>query len=127
MYYTNEHEWIDYLGYTALVGICKAKLSGAKEIQNAIFCDLMANVGKGDLIATFRSAQCSFEVYMPVDGRVISFNPKLLNNPSLILSNDQRSMWVAKISPNAPYKRDGLLQEYQYKLLPSKIHTTVYG
>ena len=127
MYYTNENEWIDYLGHTALVGICKIKLSGTKDIQSAAFCDVASSAERGAVIATFYSGTNSFEVRMPVDGKIVGFNPRLLNNPSLVLSKDQKSIWIVKISPNAPYKRDGLLQEHQYKLLQKKVSGAVYG
>lgn len=126
MYYTNEHEWIDFLGLTALVGVCKIKLSGTV-IQSATFCDVLSPVERGGVIATFHSDQGSFEVYMPVDGKIVGFNPKLLNNPSLVLSKDQESLWIVKISPNAPYKREELLQEHQYKLYQKKISGLIYG
>lgn len=109
MYYTNEHEWIEYRGYTALVGICLIKLCGKADLQRITFCDTFLHSGLN-----------AYEVYMPVDGKIVSFNKKLLDNPSLILNEDQESTWIVKISPNALYKRDGLLQAHQYKLLNKK-------
>lgn len=127
MYYTNKHEWIEYSGHNALVGICKIKLSGTNDIQSVACCDVLSNIEQGGVIATFSSTRSSFEVYMPVDGKIVDFNKKLLENPSLILSDDQESNWVVKISPNAPYKRDGLLQVHQYKLLNKKGQGAIYG
>lgn len=117
MYYTTRHEWIDYNGHNAFVGVCKNKLSGMRNIQSATFCDVSAHKEKGAIIATFYAGHTLIEVCMPVDGRIIDFNVKLLTNPALILSNDQESIWIVKISPNAPYKRDGLLQSHQYTAL----------
>lgn len=114
MYYTDEHEWIDYRGYTANVGICKVKLSGIDRIQSAAFCDTLTDINCGAVIVTFFSEQHLVEVRMPVDGKIISFNNELIQNPSLILNRELSTMWIARISPNAPYKREKLLQEYQY-------------
>lgn len=127
MYYTEDHEWIDYLGVSALVGIHRTKLSGINKIQQTTFCPVPATLSKGDVIATLYSETGKIEVYMPVDGRVVAINPKLLNNPSLILDGAQHSMWIAKISPNAPYVREGLLPEHQYELLASKPENAIYG
>ncbi|SEN98147.1 hypothetical protein SAMN05660816_01801 [Niastella yeongjuensis] len=33
LYYTNDHEWIDFQGVVAYVGVCRFKLSGFKEIH----------------------------------------------------------------------------------------------
>ncbi|MFA6060705.1 MAG: hypothetical protein WC756_21090 [Taibaiella sp.] len=129
MYYTNDHEWIEYRGYTALVGICKGKLSGDKELLRVEFAEDVSNMVRGSVIATFYLTGNSFFVSMPVDGKIIEFNKKLIETPSLIVSWDQhqRSVWIAKISPNAPYKREGLLQSHQYKPLKKKANNTANG
>lgn len=121
MYYTSEHEWIDYRGYTALVGICKNKLSAIKDVERAIFCDALRHVDRGTVIATFYDERKSIEVCMPVDGKILGFNHKLIENPSMILGGGMESIWIAKISPNAPYQREGLLQGYQYNLVKKKV------
>ncbi len=127
MYYTSEHEWIEYCGHNALVGICKSKLSGANEIQSAAFCHVLSNLERGKVVATFYYGRSSFEVYMPVDGKVTDINKKLLENPSLLLNDEGESTWILKISPNAPYKRDGLLQAHQHKSIKKKGHGTIHG
>lgn len=127
MYYTTEHEWIEYSGHNALVGICKAKLSGANQIRSVAFCHDRSNLERGAVIATFYYGRSSFEVYMPVDGKVTDINEKLLDNPSLLLNDEAESTWILKIIPNAPYKREGLLQAHQYKPLRKKSHGTIHG
>jgi len=114
MYYTNEHEWIDYRGQTAYIGICKVKLSGINDIQSAVFCDALSSMDRGAVVVTFFSGRKLIEVRMPVDGKIIEFNSKLIENPSMVLCEGQNSVWIARIGPNAPYKREGLLQEHQY-------------
>lgn len=126
MHYTEDHEWIDFLGVSALVGIHKNKLSGINTILQATFCQVPAALGKGETIAEFQSGKGHFAVRMPVDGSVIAINPKLLNNPSLIINGDLHSIWIAKISPAAPYSRAGLLQEFQYQVFADKAATLLY-
>ncbi len=120
MYYTKDHEWIDYLGVSALIGIHKNKLSGINKIVHADFCRIPSVLTQGAVIAEFHSERGILPVYMPVSGSLIAINPKLLNNPSLIFNEAPHSIWVAKISPAAPYLRAGLLQPQQYELLMSK-------
>ncbi len=43
------------------------------------------------------------------------------------MDEGHNSLWIAKISPDAPYKREGLLQEHQYKLLQQKVTEMIYG
>ncbi|WP_118951921.1 glycine cleavage system protein H [Taibaiella helva] len=127
MYYTAENEWIEYNGHNAFVGICKIKLSGTNGIQGATFCDVLSNLERGAVIATFYHNRSAVEVYMPVDGKIIDVNKKLLDNPSLILNGAPESTWIVKISPNAPYKREGLLQLHQYTALRKKGQGTIHG
>lgn len=127
MYFTKGHEWIEYRGYIALVGVCKIKLSGINNIQSVEFCDILSPIGLGSVIATLQTEHRAIEVYMPVEGKIIDFNKKLLENPSLIVTGENISVWIVKISPNAPYKRDGLLQPHQYKSLKKKANGTING
>ena len=39
LYFTKDHEWIDFQGSVAYVGISYFKLIGFKEIQELIFID----------------------------------------------------------------------------------------
>jgi glycine cleavage system H protein len=127
MYYTKEHEWIEYNGYNAFVGICKAKLSGPNEIHSAAFCNVLSNLERGAVVATFYYERSSFNIYMPVDGKVIDINRKLLEKPSLLLNDEAERTWILKIIPAAPYKRDDLLQLHQYKSLKKKGQGTIHG
>ena len=99
MYYTNEHEWIDYRGHTAHIGICKNKLSGISEIQRITFCEVPSNIERGSVIVTFHSERKSFEVYMPVDGKIIGFINKLIENPSMILSKGRKVSGSLRSAP----------------------------
>ena len=126
MYYTKDHEWIDYLGVSALIGIHKNKLSGIRRALHADFCPIPSVLPQGAVIAEFHSERGSIQVHMPVNGSVIAINPKLLNNPSLIVHEALHSMWIAKISPAAPYLSAGLLRPHQYELLTSKTGALQY-
>lgn len=127
MYYTTENEWIEYHGHNAFVGICKIKLSGTNAIQGATFCNVSSSLEKGDVIATFYHDHSAVEVYMPVGGKIVDINKKLLDNPSQILSTSSESTWIVKISPDAPYKREGLLQLHQYRALTKKGQGSIHG
>lgn len=115
MYYTQDHEWIDFLGLSALTGILTTKLSNMDKVEQAAFCPVPVPLEQGAVIAEFRSASATVTVYTPVTGRVVAINPRLLNNPSLLLNGEKHSIWIAKISPAAPYERKGLLPAQQYK------------
>jgi glycine cleavage system H protein len=117
MYYTEDHEWIDFQGSVAYVGVCDFKLIGFKEIHKVVFSDMEGFKRKGDLIATITYNDYEITVNMPVDGRIVRVNEELLaNNYSRFLKNAQNSAyWIVLIGPGQPYERTGLLLPEQYR------------
>lgn len=85
LYYTKDHEWIDFQGSVAYVGISNFKLTGFKEIHEVIFNDPTGFKHKGDLIASIKYNDYQVEVAMPVDGKLIKVNTDLVNGDQNLL------------------------------------------
>lgn len=116
-YYTKDHEWIDFQGIIAYIGICKFKLTGFKEIQSINFHEALGFKKKGDLIATIKYNDYAIEVHMPVEGRVLNVNNKLTSgNLNILLDCSESSAWIALIEPSDPLERNELLLPKQYYL-----------
>lgn len=113
-FYTDEHEWIDYNGSIAYVGICDHKLTGLTSVSKVEYSQLSTIIKKGEVLATITSGKVKIQILMPVDGRVILYNEKLHDNTTLITTDAQKRGWIAKISPSAPYSRNGLLKPEEY-------------
>jgi glycine cleavage system H protein len=119
MYYTTDHEWIDFQGSVAYVGVCDFKLTGFRDIDNIVFSDTGDFKRKGETIATITYNDFSITINMPTDGRLIRINESLLTKPqstTLLKNAENSSGWVALISPSQPYERKGLLLSPQYKM-----------
>lgn len=116
LYYTKDHEWIDFQGSVAYTGICQFKLSGFKEIDQIHYKDPSGFKKKGDVIATISYNEFQIEAHMPVDGKVIQVNETLLENHNTLLQHAQDSGWLALIVPAQPYERKDLLLPKQYQL-----------
>lgn len=106
-YFTADHEWIDFQGIVAFVGICNFKLTGIKTISKIQYCNVTSVIKSGEVLATILSEDYEILIHMPVDGRIIGVNDKVIYQPERIL-RDQISNWIAKICPLAPYSREGL-------------------
>jgi glycine cleavage system H protein len=116
LYYTNDHEWIDFQGSVAYVGICHFKLLGFKEIHQITFSDLLEFKKKGEVIATIRYNDYQIEAHMPADGKVIQVNDALMpENSSLLLQQAESNGWIALIVPSQPYERKELLLSSEYQ------------
>ena len=117
LYYTKDHEWIDFQGSVAYVGISHFKLTGFKEIQQVIFNDLTGFKQKGDSIAAIKYNDYQVEVTMPVDGKMVKVNTDLLyGNQNLLLNHAETIGWVALIAPSQPFDRNDLILAKQYQM-----------
>jgi glycine cleavage system H protein len=117
LYYTSDHEWINFKGSIAYTGICSFKLLGFKEIQQLNFSASPGFLKRGDLIATIRFNDYQIEARMPVDGNVVELNDALINgDPNTLLKYAESSGWIAMIAPSKPYERKGLLLPKQYQM-----------
>ena len=117
LYYTKDHEWIDFQDSVAYVGISHFKLTGFKEIQQVIFNDLTGFKQKGESIAAIKYNDYQVEVTMPVDGKMVKVNTDLLyGNQNLLLNHAETIGWVALIAPSQPFERNDLLLPKQYQM-----------
>lgn len=116
-YYTKDHEWIDFQGTVAYIGICKFKLTGFKQIQEIRFNEPSGFKKQGEVIASVKYNDYLIEAHMPVDGKVLQVNEKLVSgNPNILLDCAESSAWIALIVPSLPHERKDLLLPKQYQM-----------
>ena len=121
LYYTKDHEWIDFQGTVAYIGVCHLKLAGIKQIQKIVFAKDVGIIKQGEVAVTIMCNDCKIPIYMPADGRIIRFNDALLlANQNIILEQPEHDGWVAFIGLTQPYERKGLMQPAQYKLFTKR-------
>ena len=120
MFYTKDHDWIDFQGPVAYIGISNFKLIGFREIQQVIFTEPTGFKKKGDLVATIKYNDYRVEAHMPVDGNVLELNTNLIyGDGKLLLKHAESTGWIALIKPAKPEERKDLLLPRQY-LMNSK-------
>lgn len=116
LFYTNDHEWIDFQGAVAYVGVCSFKLTGIKEIHQVIFSENPDLVDRGEAIASIKYDDYRILVHMPVPGKIISFNDVLLtDDKSMLLRQPEDNGWIALIVPDMGKERTGLQSPEDYK------------
>ena len=117
LYFTDDHEWIDFKGAIAYTGICIFKLLGFKEIQAITFHESSGFVKKGGIIATIRYNDYLVEAHMPVDGKILQINDDLTSGKyDALLLQPESAGWIAMIAPALPYERKGLLFFNDYRM-----------
>ena len=118
VYYTSDHEWIDFQGSVAFAGICRFKLTGFKQIQQLSWTgDPTGFKKRGEIVANLKYNEYVITVHMPVEGKILEINSKLLSgNLNLLLDCAETTGWLFRLSPAQPHDRTGLLLPKQYQL-----------
>ncbi|MEL6845963.1 MAG: glycine cleavage system protein GcvH, partial [Bacteroidota bacterium] len=75
--YTEEHEWLRIDGDTAYVGITDFAQSELGEIVYVEVDTVGETIDKGDVFGTVEAVKTTSDLFMPVSGEVLEFNPKL--------------------------------------------------
>ena len=112
--YTEDHEWINVQGDTAVVGITH---HAQDALGDVVFVDL-PEVGKAfaqkDVAGVVESVKAAADVYMPVSGEITEVNEDLRNDPSLANSDPLGKGWFFKVKLAKPAEVDALLDETAY-------------
>lgn len=116
LYYSNDHEWIDFQGSVAYIGVCAFKMKGIKTVQQIVLQEGSTVKHQGELVAIIHCEEYRIDVHMPVTGRIISTNEALFNQErQLLLQEPEDAGWIALIVPVIPFNRMDLLSTEQYK------------
>lgn len=115
-YFTTEHEWIDFQGSVAYIGVCNYKVSNLKTIEKIIFPKASGIKKKGDVLAVIYTKTGKIAIHMPVDGKILNLkNIEILTDLENFLQQSEKDRWLALIGLSQPYERKGLMQIDQYK------------
>jgi glycine cleavage system H protein len=115
MYYTSDHEWIDFQGTVAYMGVSSFKLLGFRAIHEVLFNDPVSYKKRGDIIAWIRYQDYKIDILMPVDGSIVQVNRILLNNDLKQISDHLgKSGWMFSIIPSNRYDRKNLIPVKDY-------------
>lgn len=121
LYYTKDHEWIDFQGSVAYIGVCRFKLSGFKEIHKIEFREISDLMKRGEVISSIQFDDYQILVHMPVEGKIISINDLLLTEErDVLLQQPEHNGWIALIVPSNLIDKRGLLSPEEYKSWHSK-------
>ena len=112
--YTEDHEWLQIDGDTAVVGITH---HAQDALGDVVFVDL-PEVGKSfaqkDVAGVVESVKAAADVYMPVSGEITEVNEALRADPSLANSDPLANGWFFKVELAEPAQVDALLDETAY-------------
>ena len=102
--YTEEHEWIRLEeGNIAYVGITDFAQSELDELVYIEVETVGESLGKDDVFGTVEAVKTTSDLFMPVSGKILEFNPKLDENegddPTLVNKDPYGDGWIVKLQP----------------------------
>jgi len=120
--YTKEHEWIRVEnGNIAYIGITDFAQSELGEIVYVEVDTVGESLAQDDVFGTVEAVKTTSDLFMPVSGKVLAFNPALDENegddPTLANSSPYGDGWIIKIELTDPAELDELMDAAAYQEL----------
>jgi len=117
--YSAEHEWVKVLDNNeALIGVTDFAQSELGEIVYVEIDNLGEEVAKDGVFGTIEAVKTTSELYMPVSGEVLEFNPAISeddgDDPALVNSDPYGEGWIVKIKLSNPEELDELMDAAAY-------------
>ena len=115
--YTEDHEWLQIDGDTAVVGITH---HAQDALGDVVFVDL-PEVGKSfaakEVAGVVESVKAAADVHMPAGGEIIEVNEALRADPSLANSDPLGQGWFFKVKLTRLTDLEALHDEVSYQKL----------
>lgn len=118
--YTEDHEWVrledDNIAYVGITDFAQSELGELVYIEVE---SVGETLDQGDEFGTVEAVKTTSELYMPVSGKVLEFNPKLDDSegddPTLVNSDPYGEGWIVKLEISDPGELEGLLDAATYQ------------
>ena len=115
--YSKDHEWLRVEGGNAYIGITDFAQG---ELGDIVFVDVDTEgeeLEKEEVFGSIEAVKTVSDLFMPINGEVLSFNEKLEDEPELINTDPYGAGWVIKISIADVSELDELLDAAAYQEL----------
>jgi len=115
--YSKDHEWLRIEGGNAYIGITEFAQG---ELGDIVFVDVDAegeDLEKEEVFGSIEAVKTVSDLFMPINGEVLSFNKKLEDEPELINTDPYGEGWVIKIAISDVTELDELLDASAYQEL----------
>ncbi len=119
--FTNDHEWVKVDGNIAIVGITEFAQSELGEIVFVEVDTVDEEIAAGDVFGTVEAVKTTSDLFMPVSGRILEFNPLIDenegDNPGIINEDPYGDGWIVKVEMSDPSEFGNLLDPKAYEEL----------
>ena len=115
--YSKDHEWIRIEADIAVIGITSF---AQRELGDIVFIDIDTEgeeLEKDEVFGSIGAVKTVSDLFMPINGKILAFNEKLINEPELINTDPYVEGWIVKISIANESDINELLDNILYKQL----------
>ncbi len=114
--YSTNHEWVELDTINNLIGYIGISTFAKKELGDIIYLDidytiLKKEIGINESFGTIEAVKTVSDLFMPISGKIIEINNKLLKNPEKINNN----IWIIKINIKDIKEYNNLLSLEEYE------------
>lgn len=117
--YSKDHEWIKVeSGNIAYIGITDY---AAGELGELVYVEVETvgeDLDKDEVFGTVEAVKTTSDLFMPVSGKILEFNPKLDESegdePTLINSEPYEAGWIVKVEMKDPSELEQLMDAEAY-------------
>jgi glycine cleavage system H protein len=117
--YSKDHEWVKVDGDKAYIGISDFAQHSLGEIVFVELPEVDSEFSKDEAFGVVESVKAASDLYIPVGGKVVEINEKLVDSPELV-NEDAYGSWMIVVELSEKSELDGLLKADQYEKLCDK-------
>jgi len=113
--YTEDHEWLRVEGEFGYIGVSDY---AQDQLGDVVFVEVETvgeTLKKGEALGTIEAVKTVSDIFMPVSGEILEFNPGLESNPEIINKDPYGEGWIVKIKIANPAEINALMDAGQYK------------
>ena len=115
LFYTKEHEWIEFIDKIAIVGITDFAQSQLGDVIFIEFPQVGEELICGSSFGEVEAVKTVSDLYAPISGRVTNVNMELDGAPELVNNDPYGKGWLVKVEPVNIKERDKLMNSDEYQ------------
>lgn len=113
---SKSHEYLLENGSNYIIGLTDYAVAQLGDIVFVELPEIGSFFEKGEVFATVESIKAATEAYLPINGRVVEINEKLIEIPELLNDEPFENGWLIKVeSETAGIDSSDLLEYDDYK------------
>jgi glycine cleavage system H protein len=116
IYFTQDHLWVRFHGAVAYIGLTDFFQSRAGNIMNVSLYSKEGTINQFEDFAIIDSRRGINRLKMPVEGKTIETNIKIITVPSIINTSPMDEGWLIKIAVISPPETFNLMTPMEYEI-----------